>query len=136
MRRLQYFPWRSLFLTAAATLFCATVVAYALLFSSMNLAIVKQTLDILYSPPWSILTDIAVSLGVGALSVYFLETLFPKIAINVNILWALILCLIVVLLIKSLLPLPGGLVNFSEISIIGMVLGVFLIGGKRYWRRW
>jgi hypothetical protein len=136
MRRLQYLPWRSLFLTAAATVFCTTVLAYALVFSSMNLAIVRQILSILYSPPWGTLTDIAVSLGVGALSVYFLETLFPRIAINVNILWSLILCLIVVLVIKSMLPIPDGLINFNEISVVGMVLGVFLLGGKRYWRRW
>jgi hypothetical protein len=136
MRRLQYLPWRSLFLTAAATIFCTTVLAYALVFSTVNWAIARQILTILYSPPWGILTDLTVSAGVGALSVYFLETLFPKIAINVNILWSLILCLIIVLIVKSFLPLPDGLINFNEISAMGIILGVFLLGGKRYWRRW
>jgi hypothetical protein len=134
MRRLQYLPWRSLFLTAAVTIFCCTVLAYALVFSSMNWAIARQILTILYSPPWGTLTDIAVSAGVGALSVYVLETLFPKIAINVNVLWSLILCLIIMLILKAFLPLPDGLINFNEISLIGIILGVFLLGGKRYWR--
>jgi hypothetical protein len=134
MRRLQYLPWRSLFLTAAVTIFCATVLSYAIGFSAMNSPIVGQILLTLYTPPWSILTTLAVSAAVGTVSVYFLETLFPKIAINQNILWTLILCLMVLLIVKSFLPLPDGLISANEISLVGIILGVFLVGGKRYWR--
>jgi hypothetical protein len=134
MRRLQYLPWRSLFLTAAVTLFCATVLSYALAFSSMNSPIASQILATLYGSPWRTLTDLAVSAGVGTVSVYFLETLFPQTSINQNVLWTLILCLMVLLIIKSFLPLPDGLISANEISLIGIILGVFLVGGKRYWR--
>jgi hypothetical protein len=134
MRRLQYFPWRSLFLTAAVTLFCATVLSYALAFSSMNSPIASQILATLYTPPWRTFTDLAVAVGVGTVAVYFLETLFPQTSINQNVLWTLILCFMVLLIIKSFLPLPDGLISANEISLIGIILGVFLVGGKRYWR--
>ncbi len=100
----------------------------------MNSAIASQVLATLYTPPWRTITDLAVSAGVGAIAVYFLETLFPRTAINTNVLWTLILCLMVVLIVKSFLPLPEGLIAPSQISLLGIVLGVFLLGGKRYWR--
>jgi hypothetical protein len=134
MRRLQYLPWRSLFLTAAVTIFCVTVLSYAVGFSSLGSPIASQILATLYTPPWSIITNLAVSAAVGTVSVYFLETLFPQIAINTNILWTLILCLMVMLILKSFLPVPEGLISANEISLVGIILGVFLVGGKRYWR--
>jgi uncharacterized membrane protein YagU involved in acid resistance len=134
MQRLKYLPWRSLFLTAAVTIFCTIVLSYAVGFSTMNSAIARQVLAALYTPPWRTLTDLALSTGVGAIAVYFLETLFPRIAINTNVLWTLVLCLMVVLIVKSFSPLPEGLVAASQISLLGIVLGVFLLGGKRYWR--
>jgi len=134
MQRLRYLPWRSLFLTAAVTIFCTIVLSYAVGFSTMNSAIVRQVFATLYTPPWRTLTDFAVATGVGAIAVYFLETLFPRTAINTNVLWTLILCLMVVLIVKSFLPLPEGLIAPSQISLLGIVLGVFLLGGKRYWR--
>jgi hypothetical protein len=134
MRRLQYLPWRSLFLTSVVTLFCVTVLSYAVGFSSMNSPIASQIVATLYTPPWVIITNLAVSIAVGTVSVYFLETLFPQTAINANILWTLILCLMVMLIIKSFLPLPEGLLAVSEISLVGIILGVFLVGGRRYWR--
>lgn len=133
MRRLKYLPWRSLFLTAAVTIFCTIVLSYAVGFSTMNSKIVSQILATLYTPPWRTITDFAVSTGVGAIAVYFLETLFPRTSINTNVLWTLILCLMVVLVVKSFLPLPEGLIAPSQISLLGIVLGVFLVGGKRYW---
>lgn len=133
MRRLKYLPWRSLFLTAAVTIFCTIALSYAVGFSTMNSKIVSQILATLYTPPWRTITDFAVSTGVGAIAVYFLETLFPRTSINTNVLWTLILCLMVVLVVKSFLPLPEGLIAPSQISLLGIVLGVFLVGGKRYW---
>ncbi|NJR40612.1 MAG: hypothetical protein HC781_19500 [Leptolyngbyaceae cyanobacterium CSU_1_4] len=65
MRRLQYLPWRSLFLTAAVTIFCTIVLSYAVGFSTMNSAIARQILATLYTPPWRTITDLAVSAGVG-----------------------------------------------------------------------
>lgn len=100
----------------------------------MNSAIARQVLATLYTPPWRTITDFAVSTGVGAIAVYFLETLFPRTAINASVLWTLILCLMVVLIVKSFLPLPEGLIAPSQISLLGILLGVFLLGGKRYWR--
>ncbi len=134
MQRLRYLPWRSLFLTAAVTIFCTIVLSYAVGLSTMTSAIARQVLATLYTPPWRTITDFAVSTGVGAIAVYFLETLFPRTAINTNVLWTLILCLMVVLIIKSFLPFPEGLIAPSQISLLGIVLGVFLLGGKRYWR--
>jgi hypothetical protein len=134
MRRLQYLPWRSLLLTAAATVFCLTIISYALVASLQQWAFVRTLFELLYAPGISTVTNLAIAAGVGALAVCFLETLFPQTRINTNVLWSLILCVMVVLILTSLLPIPAGLVSPNTISLVGVVLGVFLLGGRRYWR--
>jgi uncharacterized membrane protein len=66
-----------------------------------------------------------------------MERFFRQLIINTGMLWALILCLIVTISIKSIIqlfiPFPGLLLNLNQESLMGLVLGVFLVSWK-YWR--
>ena len=74
----------------------------------------------------------AVAVGVGALAVYLLERL-DRLSINTASLWTLVLCLALLLFLKSLL-LPTVLVDVNnEIQLVGIVIGVFW-KSRPYWR--
>jgi uncharacterized membrane protein len=79
-----------------------------------------------------ILVDFAFVVGIGALAVYLLEK-FYRLSVNTAVLWALVLCLAVCLVVKSLLPIPDVLVKFNEIQLMGIAIGVFW-KGRPYWR--
>jgi CHASE2 domain-containing sensor protein len=76
---------------------------------------------------------IATAIGVGALAVYLLERFYQQVIINTASLWALVLCLALFLFLKSLVPLMPILVNFEQIQLIGIILGIFW-KGRPYWR--
>ncbi len=71
-------------------------------------------------------------LNLPLLAVIILEW-YRQVIINVSVLWALILCLALALVVKSLLPLPAVLVGLDEIQLITIVVGVFW-KGRPYWR--
>ena len=91
-----------------------------------------RSLFLLSSPIAAIVTAIDFLVGIGALAVYLLEK-FYRLSINTAVLWALVLCLAVCLIIKSLLPIPDVLVKFNEIQLMGIAIGVFW-KGRPYWR--
>ncbi|NEP28299.1 MAG: peptide chain release factor 1, partial [Moorea sp. SIO3I6] len=77
----------------------------------------------------------AAAIGVGVLGVYICERWQSQVFLKTSSLWALVLCLMVGLLLKSQLPIPFGLVGFSMNAVIGVILGVFW-KGRPYWRYW
>ncbi|MCU0570166.1 MAG: hypothetical protein MUF49_26780 [Oculatellaceae cyanobacterium Prado106] len=133
MRRFKYLPWQPLLIVAALTVSAVTVVDLALIYWAMRSPIANAVLAP-FGSPLGVVLSVAIAAGVGTFAVYLLETLFPKLAINIGVLWTLILCLMIFLVIQSFLPFSTILVGANEISLIGIILGVFLLGGKRYWR--
>lgn len=133
LRRLKFLPWRSLFQVAAITAAIVIFLDVLLILGYTHLLALKQSLSLLYSPPLGLLVTFAVAIGVGALAVYLLEKLCKLVTINSANLWALILCLAVVFVIKSLLPIPALLFSLDQLGLIGIILGVFW-KGRRYWR--
>jgi hypothetical protein len=132
-RRLKFLPWRSLLQVTALVLASVMALEFLLLLG-MSQEGVATGLSLLYTPPWAVLTIFVIGLGVGALATWILERLDPPGFINASILWALILCLILGLLIKTLLPLPLlNLVGVNYVQLVGLVVGVFW-RGRRYWR--
>jgi len=75
----------------------------------------------------------AIGLGLGALAVYCAERLYPQIRLHSGSLWALAACVGGELGLISLLPLPVLLLAFSELSVIGAIVGIFW-KGRPYWR--
>jgi hypothetical protein len=133
VRQLRLLPWRSLIQAAVLALIGFGVVEFLLVLGNSQSAAIHQTLLFLFSPPLDLLTLATAGLGIGALAVYLLETLSRQILIYTPTLWAVILCLILCLLLKSFLPLPAVLVSFNETQLIGLIVGVFW-KGRRYWR--
>ena len=131
LERLKQLPWLSLFLDALLTVLCVSILEIALLLVATSVPIVTQIVTVLLSPPLGILTEIAIGLGVGALAVVLLERFFPRIRIDSGSLWALLLCLILAIAVKTQLALQ--LVNLSQTVMMGMLVGVFWYG-RRYWR--
>jgi hypothetical protein len=132
LRRLKFLPWTILFQDAALTVLITTLLD--ILVGSLNTPLVRQTYILLFSPPLGILMLIAVSMAVGALAVYLLEKIFSQVVINAAVLWALIPCLVIMIILKSWLPIPFVLIDANQSSLLGIVLGVFLKGWN-YWRR-
>ena len=132
LQRLKYLPWRSLFLLSSLIAVIVTAIDYLVVIGYNYSLVIQRTLTLLYTPPMGILIDFAFVVGIGALAVYLLEK-FYRLSINTAVLWALVLCLAVCLVIKSLLPIPDVLVKFNEIQLMGIAIGVFW-KGRPYWR--
>lgn len=133
LRRLKFLPWRSLFLLSSLITLIVIVLDLLLTLGYKQSLAIRRALYLLYAPPLGILVNLAVIVGIGALAVYLLEKLYPKVIVNAATLWALVLCLAVCLAVKSLFVVPNVLVNFDETQLIGMMVGVFW-KGRPYWR--
>jgi hypothetical protein len=134
LRRLRQLPWVPLSLVALLTLFWASVIELILGFSSNHIPLINNALNILVSPPLNIIMELAIAIGLGALAVIFLEIVYPQLMIDSGVLWAMVLCLFVASLVRSILPVPTFLLEPSYTMLIGSLIGIFL-KGKPYWRR-
>jgi len=126
-------PWRQLSLTALLTTFVAVVFDTLLLFALIESASFLQWVNLVYQSPLGLIIPLAAVLGFGALGVYLCEKTQPQVVLNTSSLWALVLCLIIGLWLKTLLP--NLLIGFSYNSLIALILGVFW-KGRPYWRHW
>lgn len=134
LRQLTTLPWRSLVLVALLTLAIAGLLDLLLLWGNLQLPLIHQALGFFLVPPWGLLISAIVGLGLGALAVYVMERWFQQqILIYTSTLWALLLCLIMALALRSLLPVPGIFVGLSQPQAIGMLVGVFW-KGRPYWQ--
>jgi hypothetical protein len=132
LRSLKLLPWRSLLKYAAITIAIATAFDFLLMLVLIYVVPLRKMFLIILAPPLGIVIEIAIALGIGALAVYLTERQRDFI-LNTSTLWALVACLILCLWIKSLLPIPSLLLNLSELSSIGIILGVFW-KSRPYWR--
>lgn len=130
-RRLKLIPWRSLLGVALVTMAIASVAEWALLNVLSHVPIFNQTLDILLTPPLTLITLVFAAIGIGALGVYGVERWQTQIILNAANLWALVGCLLLSLFVQSLFF--RSILGLSEISLVGIILGVFW-KGRRYWR--
>jgi hypothetical protein len=80
-----------------------------------------------------LLITFGTAIGVGVIAVYILERFYKQVIINSAILWALVLCLALLFLLKSLIPLTPILIRLDQTQLIGIILGVFW-KGRPYWR--
>lgn len=133
LQRLKQLPWLPLLLVSFLTIFWASVLELLLWLGSNSVKLINDALIVLYTPPMNIIMEFAIAVGLGALAVVFLEIVYPQLLVNAGVLWALILCLILLMLFRSVLPIPTILLNPSYTMTIGSMLGVFM-KGKPYWR--
>lgn len=133
LRRLKFLPWRSLIQVSALTTILVVVLEFLLTLGYTQSPTIKRTLSFLHAGPLGLLMTFAIAVGVGALAVYLLERFYQQVIINTASLWALVLCLVLFLLLKSLIPLMPILVTLGQIQLIGIILGIFW-KGRPYWR--
>lgn len=133
-RRLKSLPWAVLFQVALIATIALAIVDGLLGWGLVQVGDTAQVRSLLASPILGILLSAAAAYGVGALAVYGLERWFPQVILNTASLWALVFCLLVVLFIKLVLPIPSLLLSgLGGVEMAGVVLGVFQ-QGRRYWR--
>ena len=119
---------------ALLTLVAVSILDYWFARGYESLPLFQQTMAAVLTFPWGLVTMAMVGLGIGGLAVFLLETFCTQLVIHASTLWALILCLLLGLWLKSFLYLPGlFVVGLSQSVLVGLVLGVFW-KGRRYWR--
>ncbi len=133
--RLKRLPWTELLLCGFLTALCVTIIEFILVILMRALTIVAQVVVGLLTSPFAILIQFAIGVGIGALAVILLERFFPQVRIDTGSLWALVACLILAMIIRTLIPSPVTLIGIGQITAIAMLLGVFW-RGRRYWRYW
>ncbi|MBW4489420.1 MAG: peptide chain release factor 1 [Trichocoleus desertorum ATA4-8-CV12] len=133
LRRLKFLPWRSLALLTLATFVIVAVIEVILGLGYTQVSVVRAVLNPLFGAPWVVLTLLAAGFGIGVLAVFLLETKWPQVSINAGVLWALVLCLILGAVIRSLMPLPIILVSPGQTQFMGFLVGIFW-RGRPYWR--
>ncbi len=133
LRRFKSQPWKPLFLVSLITVAIASAIDYLLIFLISNVPGIQQSVSFLLSPPLGILLPLAVAAGVGVLGVAVCDRFQSQIFLNAGSLWALVLCLVIILGLRGLLPLPSFLVRLSYPGLLGMMVGVFW-KGRNYWR--
>lgn len=134
LRGLKFLPWLTLFQVAALATGLAFVVEILLIVGTQFPAI-NQLLELLFQPPLALFVLLAAAVGLGALSMLILERFYQRVVINTSVLWALILCVMVMLMARSLLQLPVLFLAPDYTTLMGVLLGVFW-QGKAYWRRY
>lgn len=133
LRSLKFLPWRSLLQVSLLVAVIVIILDFLLTLGYIQSDIFQRLLMLVYAPPLGIVISLAIAVGIGALGVYLLERFYRLVSINTGSLWALVLCLAVVLFLKTLLPLPAVVFNLNQASLIGIIIGVFW-KGRPYWR--
>ncbi|MEG3863292.1 peptide chain release factor 1 [Microcoleus sp. herbarium12] len=132
LRRLKLLPWREMLQIAALVNFIVIGLELFLAWGFMQSRVIRNILTLLYSPSLGILIPFVTAVGMGALAVYFLEYWHQQFLLNRTNLWVLVLCVLLGLVLKSLLPIPALLASLSEAALIGVTVGVFW-KGRPYW---
>ena len=125
MRKLNYLPWRELFQIAIIVTLILIPLELLVGWGYSSSPIVREIIQRIYAPPLGMLVYIAAAAGVGALAVYVGERRRSGLVNNPS-LWALVLCVMLGLFVKSLLPISSFLINFRNFgTLVGVVFGVF-----------
>jgi hypothetical protein len=133
---LKQLPWRSLFLAALLAVVIVKAFDYVVVKGLLTFDSNATISNLLVTGPGVLLLFGGGGLAIGGLGVLCLERFGNVRFINANVLWALILCLLIMLWLLSQLDVAGiGFAQqFSETHLIGIVIGVFW-KGQSYWRR-
>lgn len=133
LRRLKFLPWRSLLQVSTITTLIIVVIEFILTLGFIQSAVIHSTLSFIYTGSLGLLITFATAIGVGAIAVFILERFYQQVIINSASLWALVPCLVLLFLLKSLIPLMPILISLDEIQLIGIIIGIFW-KGRPYWR--
>jgi hypothetical protein len=131
-QRFQRIPWRELFTVAIASNLALIAWELLLSLSLMYSPPIRAFLQILLGSPLGVLLPVGIAIAIGALAVYIMEKWNQQYLLNRGNLWALVLCLLLILIVKLFIPVPLVLVDLSQITLMGIIIGVFW-KGRPYW---
>ncbi|MDY7014029.1 MAG: peptide chain release factor 1 [Cyanobacteriota bacterium] len=134
IRRFKQQPWLPLFQIAGVTALAILAVEFLFFLGLRASEVFARIVETFFAGPSGIILFLSAAIGVGVLGVYFCERYADRVYLNTGSLWAFVLCLMVTIAIKSLIPVPQLLVPFSYQTLIGIILGVFG-KGRPYWGR-
>ncbi|MCW6034678.1 hypothetical protein K4A83_00095 [Spirulina subsalsa FACHB-351] len=126
-------PWSILFLVAGMTVLLGTIADQLLVLVLRQSEAANTLLSPLFSPPWEEVMPFFVGLGLGVLGVLLAQRQRSHLMLNSGTLWALVLCLLVSVIVKSAI-LPYGILQMSGVTLTGIIVGVFW-KGRPYWSR-
>lgn len=128
MYQFKSLPWQQLFNASVITLVLASGIDYGL---TLILPASSQVqIGSILGPPWRLLSSAAIDMAIGILGVIILERVIgSRRRIQVSTLWGLVLCLLIALVLRASLPIPGLFLGpLHQITIVGLLLGVFSKG--------
>lgn len=128
MYQFKSLPWQQLLNASVITLVLASGIDYGL---TLILPASSQVqIGSILGPPWRLLSSAAIDMAIGILGVIILERVIgPRRRIQVSTLWGLVLCLLIALVLRASLPIPGLFLGpLHQITIVGLLLGVFSKG--------
>ncbi|MBD2580426.1 peptide chain release factor 1 [Oscillatoria sp. FACHB-1406] len=134
LRSFKQQPWLPLIKVAGLATLITLLVEGSLSLAATYSEVAARALSLLLSNLLGTIILLLASVGVGALGVYCCEQFQNEVRLNQGSLWALTLCLIVGIGLKSLIPVAPVLVQLDSTSLMGIVVGVFW-KGRPYWRR-
>ncbi|WP_017304901.1 hypothetical protein [Spirulina subsalsa] len=132
-RNFQQQPWSILFLVAGMTVLFGAIADQFLVLLLGQSEAANTLLSPLFSPPWGEVMPFLVGLGLGVLGVLLAQRQRSRLMLNSGTLWALVLCLLVSVIVKSAI-LPYGILQMSGVTLTGIIVGVFW-KGRPYWSR-
>ncbi len=133
IQRLKNLPWSSLLQSVALTYLIVAIAEILMIWGITQSKALQKMMAILYAPPLGLLILFGVGVGVGALSVYLIEIRSSKVFLNTTCLWVLFLCLLAALFLYKSILTPVILLSTSQITIMGILIGLFW-KGRPYWR--
>ncbi|MBE9142175.1 peptide chain release factor 1 [Planktothrix mougeotii] len=133
IQRFKNLPWMALWQSVTLTYLIVAIAEVLMIWGITQSLALRKMIKILYAPPLDLLILFGVGVGVGALVIYLIEILPSQVFLNTTCLWVLFPCLLITLLIyKSIFP-PVLLLSTSQITIMGILMGLFW-KGRTYWR--
>lgn len=141
LRRFQQQPWLPLLQVTCITTVIVLLAEVVLFLGSTQSSALRPYFNFVFSGPLGAVLPFLAAVGVGALGVLLGERWQPKIHLNTGSLWALVLCLMggmgikVLILGRLLSPAYASLVALSEVTLMGIIVGVFW-KGRPYWNSW
>lgn len=131
-QRFQRIPWRELFTVAIASNLALIALELLLSLSVIYSPPIRAFLQILLGSPLGVLLPVGIAIAMGSLAVYIMEKWRQQYLLNRGNLWALVLCLLLILIVKLFIQVPLVLVDLSQITLMGIIIGVFW-KGRPYW---
>lgn len=133
IQRLKNLPWSSLLQSVLLTYLIGAIAEVLLIWGVTHSQVIQRMMALLYAPPLGLLILLAVGVGIGALSIYLIEISRSPALLNTACLWALFISSVIVLFLYKSILTPVILLSTSQITIMGILIGLFW-KGKPYWK--